>query len=265
MDVVRQPAVAGTFYPADAGRLQDELATMLGTARQARADENGPPKALIAPHAGYVYSGPIAATAFCCFDELRGSVRKVVLLGPSHFVAFPGVALPEADSFATPLGEVQIDREAASKLAELEQVIEASQPHAREHCLEVELPFLQEVIDDFVIVPLVTGQATPDEVAEVLDAVWGEADTAIVVSSDLSHYYDYDTARRLDARTAEAIEQLRPDELGRDSACGRLSIQGLLISAQRRGLSCRTLDLRSSGDTAGPRDEVVGYGAFAFG
>jgi MEMO1 family protein len=257
---VRPPAVAGTFYPDSGLRLSSLVDDLLQTA-QAPA---GPvPKALIAPHAGYVFSGPIAASAFVQLPE-HGSVRRIVLLGPSHFVPFDGLALSPCAQFLTPLGTVPVDQEAVGQIKSLPQVRVFEAAHSREHSLEVELPFLQRRLGEFQLVPLVVGDASDAEVGEVLDRLWGGPETLFVISSDLSHYYDYDTARGLDSETAQAIEELRPEEIGAGSACGRIPIRGLLWAAGKRGLVARTLDLRNSGDTAGSRDRVVGYGAFAF-
>jgi hypothetical protein len=209
-----------------------------------------------------VYSGPVAASAFARIAPLRGRIRRVVLIGPSHHVALRGLAVPSAGAFATPLGDVPVDRAAVERLLGLPQVVERDDAHAREHSLEVQLPFLQQVLGEFALVPLAAGDASAEEVAEVLERFLDEPQTLIVVSTDLSHYHDYTTARRMDAATSRAIEELRPELLGRESACGRVAVGGLLVLARRRGLSVRTLDLRSSGDTAGPRDQVVGYGAY---
>lgn len=260
MKAIRPPAVAGAFYPADPDRLQKMVADFLAAA----APTAPVPKAIIAPHAGYVYSGPIAASAYACLVKTGSSIRRVVLLGPAHRVPVRGLAASSAAAFATPLGTVPVDQEAMKTILPLPQVKTSDEAHALEHGLEVHLPFLQQICADFTIVPLVVGQATAAEVAEVLGTLWGGPETLVVVSSDLSHYYDYETARRLDEATGRAIERLQPEAIGRDAACGRIPIQGLLEVARRRGLSCRTLDLRNSGDTAGSRDQVVGYGAFVF-
>lgn len=258
---VRSPAVAGIFYPGTRQELEGAVRGYLG---QARPDEADVPKALIAPHAGYVYSGPIAASAYALLAPARDRIERVVLLGPAHRVFVRGLAAPDAAAFATPLGDVPIDRAALESLAGLPQVSLRPDAHAPEHSLEVHLPFLQVVLDEFSLVPLVVGDASGEEVAEVLEALWGGPETLIVVSSDLSHYESYATARRMDAATTRAIEALRPEELQRDDACGRVPIQGLLRAARSHGLNPRTLDVRNSGDTAGPRDAVVGYGAWAF-
>lgn len=271
MTQIRHPAVAGMFYPAERAELAREVDRLLGEAEAlaqsgARTDglDPGPsPKAVIAPHAGYPYSGPVAATAFRRLRAARGSIRRVVLIGPSHRVPLRGLALPRSEVFATPLGRLQVDGEAVAALARLPQVTVSDAPHAVEHSLEVLLPFLQRILGEIRVVPLVVGDATPEEVSEVLDAVWNGPETRVVVSTDLSHYLDHDAAQRRDRRTGETIEGLRYEDLGPGDACGRDALRGLLHLARRRDLRIRCLDLRTSGDTAGPRDEVVGYGAFA--
>jgi AmmeMemoRadiSam system protein B len=261
MPTSRPPAVAGTFYPDDPGEL---AAAVDGYLAGAGAPEPGPaPKALIVPHAGYVYSGPVAASAYARVRELRGRVERVVLAGPAHRVPVRSLAASSAASFRTPLGEVPLDREAVERVLELPQVEVLDRAHAPEHSLEVQLPFLQRALGTFTLVPLVVGDATLEDVAEVLEVLWGGPETLILISSDLSHYFDYPTARRFDAATTRAIEALDASGLGRESACGRVAIGGLLVVAERRGLRARALDLRNSGDTAGPRDQVVGYGAYS--
>jgi MEMO1 family protein len=258
---VRPPSAAGRFYPADPTELRDLVSALLTQAPPA----TGPaPKAIIAPHAGYLYSGPIAASAYAQLALARDVVRRVVMFGPSHFVAVQGLAASSAEAFATPLGVVPVDVEALRRIESLPQVRVLDEAHEHEHSLEVHLPFLQTVLRRFSLVPLSIGEATPEEIAQVLDALWGGPETCFVISSDLSHYYDAQTARRLDGCTAKAIEALKPEGIGEDGACGRIPIRGLLHAARRRGLRARTLDLRNSGDTAGPRDHVVGYGAFVF-
>jgi MEMO1 family protein len=255
---IRPSAAAGSFYAGHPQRLRATVADLLAAAP---ASAGASPKALIAPHAGYVYSGGVAASAFA---TLRGrtAITRVVLIGPAHYVAVRGIAVPTADAFETPLGRVPIDRDALSAIADLPFVVEADAAHAPEHALEVELPFLQTLLGSFALVPLLVGDADPRQVAEVLGRLWGEPDTLIVVSSDLSHYHDYDTARRLDAATAAVIERGEWRSLGPDWACGFLAVAGLLVEADRRGLAARRLALCNSGDTAGPRDRVVGYGAW---
>ena len=262
---VRTPAVAGTFYPAQADQLETMVATFLDEARRHAPDQPvHVPKAIIAPHAGFIYSGPIAASAYIRLIEAKDRIRRVLLLGPAHRYKLDGLATTAADCFATPLGEVPVDREAVQELLTLPQVHELDAAHEGEHCLEVHLPFLQRTLADFQIVPLVIGQATHQQVAEVLEKLWGGPETLIVVSSDLSHYHDYDEARSLDQAASQAIERLDAGSLRTEQACGHVPIWGLIEAARHHGLVAQTVDLRSSGDTAGSRDQVVGYGAFVF-
>ncbi len=265
MTAVRPAAVAGSFYPADPGALQRQLAAFLAAARPAAGTipADASPKAIIAPHAGYVYSGPVAAAAYARLAPGRGRISRVILIGPSHRVAFRGLALGSAEAWTTPLGPVPIDREAVQALARLPGVGMLDAAHAQEHSLEVHVPFLQTVLGEFRLVPVVAGESPPEAVAALLDAVWGGPETAIVISTDLSHYLDYAGCRAVDRATVAAIERLDPQGLGRDSACGRVGVGGLLLTAARRGMTISTLDVRNSGDTAGPRDRVVGYGAWA--
>jgi MEMO1 family protein len=262
MRAVRPPAVAGSFYPADAGRLRAAVADYLAAADRPRATTT--PKAVIAPHAGYVYSGPVAGHAFAALGDVAPGIRRAVVVGPAHFVPFRGIAVPGAAAFRTPLGEVPLDRAALEGLRDLPQVTLADLPHEPEHALEVELPFLQAVLGDFALVPLLVGEATAGEVADVLERLWGGPETLIAISSDLSHYEPYARVKEHDAATATAIERLDATSLGPRDACGWLPIAGLLIEGGRRRMAAQRLDLRSSGDTAGPKDQVVGYGAWAF-
>ncbi|MES9968842.1 MAG: AmmeMemoRadiSam system protein B [Candidatus Thiodiazotropha sp.] len=260
MSLIRKPAVSDLFYPADGDELQRMVNGYLDSARQHGAS----PKALIAPHAGYIYSGPIAASAYACLAGEADRISRVVLLGPSHRVPFYGLATSEADYFRTPLGDIPVDRQVLQGLQGLPQVVQLEAAHAQEHSLEVQLPFLQVVLQEFDLVPLVVGDATGDQVAEVLAKVWGGEETLIVISSDLSHYHDYLTAQRMDRATSDAITSLNPEGLDYEDACGRIPVQGLLLEAKRLGLHGELVDLRNSGDTAGSKDQVVGYGAYAF-
>jgi AmmeMemoRadiSam system protein B len=261
----RPPAVAGQFYPSDPDRLSADVRRYLNDA-DAPEDCLDPPlvKAIIAPHAGYPYSGPIAASAFIQLACSDIPVKRFVLIGPAHYHPVRGLAVSGASAFDTPLGRVPVDEAGRAAALALPGVIVSDAAHAPEHCLEVELPFLQELFLDFTIVPLLAGEATAGEVAAALEALWGGPETRIVISSDLSHFHDQATARELDSETAGAIVALRPEELGENSACGRAAIAGLLLAARRRGLAAQLVDLRNSGDTGGPRDRVVGYGAFLF-
>jgi AmmeMemoRadiSam system protein B len=255
---VRPAAVSGLFYPDDPRELDACVRTLLRgeLAPQPR------PKALIAPHAGYVYSGPTAAAAFRLLADAAGEIERVVLIGPSHRVPFRGLAVPSVDAFATPLGEIPLETEGRAKLLELPQVRRADAPHGAEHSLEVELPFLQVLLGEFRLVPLAAGDASAAEVAEALERVWGGTETLIVVSTDLSHYHSYDYARQLDAATNAAVLQLESD-FGGEQACGCIGLNGLLAAARRRAMRIRLEDLRNSGDTAGDRHRVVGYGAWS--
>ncbi len=261
MQQIRQPAVAGLFYPDDARTLSEMIDGFLAAAP---AGQEPAPKAIIVPHAGYIYSGPVAAAAYRRLEPLRARIRRVVLLGPSHRVGFEGLAVSGAGMFHTPLGDIPLDRALCDQLASLPQVHLLDQAHAMEHSLEVQLPFLQRMLDAFSLVPLVVGEATAEEVAEVLEMAWGGDETLIVISSDLSHYHSYSEARQMDRTTCRAIESLQPESIGYDDACGRNPVKGLLQVARRRGLRVHTLDLRNSGDTAGSRESVVGYGAWSF-
>lgn len=261
--VMRTPAVAGMFYPAEAKELRAEVASFLS---QAKTSALSPaPKALIAPHAGYVYSGPIAGSAYAALGaSARAVIRRVIVLGPSHRVAFQGIATSGMAFFRTPLGDVPVDRAATATAESCRNVHVFERAHQPEHSLEVHLPFLQCIVEHFAIVPLVVGHASPSEVAAVIEALWGGEETLVVVSSDLSHYLPYARAQEIDRITSEAIARLASDELSFDQACGCLPIQGLLLAARQHRLKPHVLDLRNSGDTAGDRDSVVGYGAYAF-
>jgi hypothetical protein len=261
MEAIRNAAVAGLFYPENSTELSTEVEACLANAEARECA----PKAIIAPHAGYAYSGSIAGSAFAAVRSIAARISRVVLLGPSHRVAFTGLAVSGADAFETPLGRIPLDHEAINALREMEQVTTLDDAHSMEHSLEVELPFLQIVLGEFKLVPLVVGDATYGEVSEVIDALWGGDETLIVISSDLSHYLDYRHARAIDEQTRQAIEALRPEDISSEQACGRIPIGGLLLSARKRGLHVTTLDMCNSGDTAGSLDRVVGYGAYAIG
>jgi hypothetical protein len=262
MTFTRPPAVAGSFYPADASQLHTFISSLL---RDVPGDVSGRwPKAIIVPHAGYIYSGAIAASAYARVALGRDSIRRVALLGPAHRVGFNGLALSSADYFATPLGSVPLDRAALTTLLTLPGVQILDKAYSLEHSLEVQIPFLQEVLQNFSLIPVVVGDAPAAAVAKVIEELWGGAETLIVISSDLSHYQDYAAAKKQDAVTSRAIENLQPEEIAYPDACGRLPINGLLLVAKRLGLTVTPYDLRNSGDTAGDRDRVVGYGAYGF-
>jgi AmmeMemoRadiSam system protein B len=260
MNLIRTPAVAGQFYSGNAGELRATVATLL---EEAQDIETPAPKALVVPHAGYVYSGPVAATAYARLQPYRNKYQRVVLLGPCHRAPVHGLALSSAAVYRTPIGDVPLDGSAVAGL-DIAGVQVLDDAHQSEHSLEVHLPFLQTVLGNFTIVPIVVGDAAPEQVSQVLDALWGGPETLIVISSDLSHYLPYDDARAIDAVTCRAIERLDASLLNHDMACGATPIAGLLIAARRHGMQVTTLDLRNSGDTAGSRDYVVGYGAWMF-
>jgi AmmeMemoRadiSam system protein B/AmmeMemoRadiSam system protein A len=261
MNAVRAPAVAGSFYPRDAEGLLAEVRDCLDGAEADLAP--GFPKMVIAPHAGVAYSGPVAAAAYALLRPARGIVTRVVILCPCHRVPVRGLALPAASAFDTPLGRVPVDARAAQDLADLAQVVVMPQAHEQEHAIEVHLPFLQHVLGTFAIVPLVVGAAAPGQVLEVLERLWGGEETLILISSDLSHYLPYESARSVDGATAAAIMAL-DTRITHEQACGATPIAGALLAARAHGLAPRLLDMRNSGDTAGGKSRVVGYGSFAF-
>lgn len=256
----RREAVAGIFYPGEGTDLMESVRALLEAAGGAVGGV--PPKALIVPHAGYIYSGPVAASAYAAIAPLEGKVARVVLIGPSHFEAFHGIAVPSVDAFATPLGPVALDRASIDRLVADGLAVVDDRAHRDEHALEVQLPFLIAQLGDFRLVPLVVGDAAEEAVAAVLEALWDGPETLIVVSSDLSHYHSPEVAEELDLATAKAIERLDGGALSGSHACGYQAVAGLLCAARRRRLAIRRLDLRNSGDTAGGMGQVVGYGAW---
>ena len=255
---VRQSAVAGTFYPSSQNVLTKSILTHIKRAQSHPVI----PKALIAPHAGIIYSGDIAGSAYKLIFQQKTNISRVILLGPSHHFAFDGLALPQVDIFSTPLGDITLDRTLFESLLKFSQVQSINQAHQPEHSLELQLPFLQASLSEFKIIPLLAGKTTPSQIAEVLQFLWGGAETLIVISSDLSHYHPYDQARSYDAATVAAIEQFSTTLTG-DQACGYNPINGLLQLANEKNMQIKTLDVRNSGDTAGDKTRVVGYGAFA--
>lgn len=261
MKRIKSPSVAGLFYPADADELRQQVRNFLA---EAAPGPDVTPKAIIAPHAGYIYSGPVAGSAYAPLLKSAGKISRVILLAPAHRVAFRGLAYCGDELFRTPLGDIEVDTAALASIIELTQVHRLDAAFSQEHSIEVHLPFLQETLGEFSIVPLLVGDADQWQVEEVLECLWGGSETLIVISSDLSHYLDYESARDMDTEASRAIEQLSPDGLSYNHACGRIPIKGLLLAAEHHQLSASTLDLRNSGDTAGPRNQVVGYGAYVF-
>ncbi len=259
MEMYREPAVAGKFYPND----PRELARMVDEFLALSPIHIGQPKALIVPHAGYIYSGAVAACAYSSLHSISNIVNRIILLGPSHYVAFHGLAYSDANFFLTPLGAVKLNKQDLALIKCLPQVRQLEQAHQHEHSLEVQLPFLQRTLGHFNLLPLVVGDASTEEVSEVLEQLWGGDETLIVISSDLSHYLPYSEAQALDLATSQAIENLDSQQIEPRQACGRIPITGLLNVARQHGLQVTTLDQRNSGDTAGSKDRVVGYGAYA--
>jgi len=257
----RPAAVAGMFYTNDADQLSAEIRSYLDQAPTNQYTII--PKAIIVPHAGYIYSGPVAASAYSLLGPVADKIKQVILLGPSHRVAFHGIATPDADYFETPLGKIKINQDLCHSINQLDFVFPDNRAHQQEHSLEVHLPFLQTVLSDFELTPLVVGDCSQEDVARLLDKVWGDEQTLIVISSDLSHYHSYEAALQIDRNTSTAIEHLQPEKIHYDQACGRNPLNGLLTLARSKQLTVDLLDLRNSGDTAGSKDRVVGYGAYA--
>lgn len=261
---IRPAAVAGSFYPRESRALRAQLDGLFAGVDSARAAAHAhAPKMLIAPHAGYQYSGAVAAHAYALLAPHRDRIRRVVLIGPAHRVAFRGIAVPSVHAFWSPLGAVQLDAPAIERVRSLPQVRVDDAPHAWEHALEVHLPFLQSVLADFTLVPLIAGDVSPRDAAQVLESLWGTQETLIVISSDLSHYHEHALASRIDASTVQTVLRLEVG-IDHDQACGATAINAAVLCARRHGLRPRLLDLRNSGDTAGPRDRVVGYCSIAF-
>lgn len=260
MDIIHQPVVAGVFYPDDPDLLKQTLKHLLDNVSVDQVQ----PRAIIAPHAGYIYSGEIAASVYARLRKAKQWIKKVILIGPSHRVSFAGLALSSAEQFLTPLGSITVDTEAVKTINGLSYVKFMDQVYDQEHSLEVHLPFLQTVIDSFTLVPVIAGMASAQQVCELIELFWGDPEILIVISSDLSHFLDYETAQKKDRETSDLIEQLNYEQLDVNSACGRVPISGLLKLARKNKLRVQTVDLRNSGDTAGNADKtrVVGYGAY---
>ncbi len=258
---IRPAVMAGQFYPAEPAQLAEQIDNLL---KQVHSTAISHIKAIISPHAGFIYSGPVAASAYQNLRHQSDQIQRVVLLGPSHRVSFHGVATLSANEYQMPFGKIKIDHEAINLIKALPQVQQLDEAHQFEHSLEVQLPFLQTILDDFTLVPLVVGDCPANQVAEVLDLLWGGEETLVVISSDLSHFHDIETARKLDQKTSDAIVNLAPEKIQHDDACGRNPVNGLLVAAKSHNLKPDLIDLRNSGDTAGSADRVVGYGAFLF-
>ncbi len=265
MNSIRQPAVAGLFYPGNARELATDIKQFLRDARdQMTAADAISPKALIVPHAGYIYSGSTAAKAYITLSQQADTIKRVLLFGPAHRVHLQGLAIADVQYFRTPLGDIRIDTSAIGQLLSTTQVQVMDAAHQQEHSLEVQLPFLQTVLNDFSLVPVVIGDASASEVSHILELLWGGPETLIVISSDLSHYHDYSTAQHIDRSTCEAIEHFECNPINFNQACGCIGIKGLLQAAKDHGMAVHTLGLCNSGDTSGDQQRVVGYGSWAF-
>ena len=258
----RNPAVAGSFYPDDTTELASTVQSYLDNCDTKPSGKQ--PLALIVPHAGYIYSAPVAASAYSQLIPFAGEISRVILLGPSHRIPFLGIASSSVNAFKTPLGEISLDKKVIQQLNQLPFVQSNDEAHIQEHSLEVQLPFLQKILKKFTLVPLVIGQIEDQQVSELIETLWQYQNTLVVISSDLSHYLSYDKAKKCDLSTCKAIEELKPQNIHYEQACGRSGIAGMLLSAKKHHLQVQTLDLRNSGDTAGTKDRVVGYGAWAF-
>jgi AmmeMemoRadiSam system protein B len=263
---IQPSAVAGLFYSRNPDQLSLDIDEFIAAGRRSEsAGLDGCPRAIIAPHAGYIYSGAVAGSAYATLSDYVAKIERVVLLGPPHRFPVRSIAISSAAAFETPLGRVPVDRAEVERLLAVHPTISRlDAAFDGEHCLEVQLPFLQALLDRFTLIPMLVGSAGADQVADLLEPYWDQDRTLIVISSDLSHYLDYAAAQALDRRTSEAIVTLHPEQIAPDQACGCNAIRGLLRLAQRHAALGWLLDLRNSGDTAGPRERVVGYGAYAF-
>lgn len=257
---VRIPAVAGIFYPGDRFMLENQINTLLTQAKQ-----HSPfPKAIIVPHAGYAYSGAIAASAYASLKQNRNQIKKIVLLGPAHTLYFKGIAYDSKQYFSTPLGEIKQDQDLLNKIIHLPYVHELPEAHQNEHCLEVQWPFCQVLFSNFSILPLVVGETNEKDVSRLLNLIWGDPDTLIIISTDLSHYLPYNLAQTADHDTCMSIDTLDDESIHQDGACGYYALRGFLHCARQKQLHGRLLDLRNSGDTAGNKQKVVGYASYHF-
>ncbi len=255
---IRQAAVAGQFYPADKIQLQTQIDQLMATGK---VQSGARPEALIVPHAGYVFSGRTAAQAYQSLISRRHEIKRVILFGPAHRVYLAGMALPSVDSFRTPLGDIPLDRENIARVATLPGVIESDEVHRLEHSLEVQLPFLQSILDDFLLIPVAVGDCDADTVASLLDSLWGGNDSLTIISTDLSHFHPYDVAEKIDASTCQKILDKSSNLTGKE-ACGARVLNGLMRSKHAQALDIELLACCNSGNTAGDKNRVVGYGSF---
>lgn len=261
MNKIRRSAVAGYFYPSNKEILIKQIKNFL---ENATLKFNYTPYALICPHAGYVYSGPIAGFSYKTLLPNKKNYKNIIILGPSHFEYVNGIAYISAEYFETPLGNAKVDLETLEKIKKLDFLVQNEDAHKKEHSIEVQIPFIQYIFqNDIPILPLAFGKISPEKIKILLETIWNP-ETLIIISSDLSHYYDYDTAKKLDKQTSDAILNLDSDAIQYEQACGRIGIQGLLMFAKEKNWKAYLLDLRNSGDTSGSKTQVVGYGAWSF-
>ncbi len=250
--------VAGLFYPSEPEELKSMLETFVNTAKSV----NNLTRAVIAPHAGYVYSGPIAGSAYKALYSSKENIKNVIILSPSHNCSFDGVATHSAQAFSTPLGDIEVNQELKEKIASLPFIKELDEAFIREHALEVHLPFIQYVLPHAKILPLVVGQTYPEEIQMLIETLWNDPSNAFVISTDLSHFLSYMQAQKLDSLTAKQFERKLFQEIHHEQCCGYFPVRGMLKFAKEHGLKISTLDLRNSADTAGDKGRVVGYGSF---
>jgi len=262
MNTYRPTAVAGLFYPDSAKELKNKVEGLLAACSSNSYSSTKAIKAIITPHAGYDYSGAIAASVYANLNKCQPNIDVVFLIGPAHRVAYDGIAIPTMEEFSSPLGRIRLNKKILRHLLNFSFVHESNLAHKEEHSLEVQLPFLQISLNQFELVPLLIGDCSPDKVNELIESIWDTANSLIVISSDLSHFHDYKTAQKMDQETSNAIEHLDHTRIDYDHACGKTGIQAILISAKKHELNARTIDLRNSGDTFGSKDRVVGYGAY---
>ena len=265
---VRPPAVASLFYPGEAAELKQNLREMLEKASEAEDPNEDLPagqhlRALIVPHAGYVYSGTTAALAYHLLRKNRDDFHRILLLGPAHRVWLEGIAFPGTDAFETPLGRIPLAKQQIRELLRFPEVQLRDDAHQDEHCLEVQLPFLQEILNEFELIPAVVGEISPDSLSGLLENLLEDPQNLLLLSTDLSHFHSYSEAQAIDQKTAEAIESFEDEKILPEQACGAHPLRGLLRHARIQGWKIQRLGLCNSGDTAGSKDRVVGYGAWA--
>ena len=260
MEKIKQADVAGMFYPGEEASLRQMVDGFI----QKALSFDLRPRAIIAPHAGYIYSGSIAGTAYKTIAAVRDQIENVIIMSPAHRFYLRGIALHMADAFATPLGNIPVNIGIVKKIKQFSSVQWEERSFIQEHGLETHLPFIQRAFKPGIkIVPMIVGECQESEVAEILESVWEDPRNFVIISSDLSHFHSYADAKKLDRNTVDLIQNLDSQSLDTEFACGHYPICGLLNLARNRKLKIKALDIRSSGDTAGSKESVVGYGSFA--